>query len=305
MGASVGQVGPGEVMVAQTELRAGGMGLWSIIAQAVTHIAPAMGFLTGATFIAANSGTGVSLASFAAFLVCMAIGLTIIPLARYLPSAGGYFTYVSRTLHPRLGFLTAWLYFLYDPTAVAINFTILGFIFQHQLEQRLHINLPWPVVVAVGIIFVTFFVYRGVQISGRTMLILGGLEITILLAFALSGIISPGPGGINTVPFQVDPKFSTAGLFLGVVFAIFAFTGFEAVAPMAEESTNPRRNLPIAIVVSLVFMGAFYVFATFGLAVGWGTQTFGQGLSGKDVGAFLDLAQRLGGGGRVLPLVAR
>src|SRR5439155_179017 len=84
----------------------------TIIAQAVTHIAPAMGFLTGATFIAANSGTGVSLAYFAAFLVCMAIGLTIIPLARYLPSAGGYFTYVSRTLHPRLGFLTAWLYFL-------------------------------------------------------------------------------------------------------------------------------------------------------------------------------------------------
>ena len=304
MGASVGQVGPGEVMVAQTELRAGGMGLWSVIAQAVTHIAPAMGFLTGATFIAANAGTGVSLAYFAAFLVCMAIGLTIIPLARYLPSAGGYFTYVSRTLHPRLGFLTAWLYFLYDPTAVAINFTILGFIFQHQLEQRLHINLPWPVVVAVGIIFVTFFVYRGVQISGRTMLILGGLEITILLAFALSGIISPGPGGINTVPFQVDPKFSTAGLFLGVVFAIFAFTGFEAVAPMAEESTNPRRNLPIAIIVSLVFMGVFYVLTTYGLAVGWGTNTFDSGFAGKDVGAFLDLAQRLWGGGWILLLFA-
>ena len=304
MGASVGQVGPGEVMVAQTELRAGGMGLWSVIAQAVTHIAPAMGFLTGATFIAANAGTGVSLAYFAAFLVCMAIGLTIIPLARYLPSAGGYFTYVSRTLHPRLGFLTAWLYFLYDPTAVAINFTILGFIFQHQLDQRLHINLPWPVVVAVGIIFVTFFVYRGVQISGRTMLILGGLEITILLAFALSGIISPGQGGINTVPFQVDPKFSTGGLFLGVVFAIFAFTGFEAVAPMAEESTNPRRNLPIAIIVSLVFMGVFYVLTTYGLAVGWGTNTFDSGFAGKDVGAFLDLAQRLWGGAWILLLFA-
>ncbi|OLC45595.1 MAG: hypothetical protein AUH80_08350 [Chloroflexi bacterium 13_1_40CM_4_65_16] len=304
MGASVGQVGPGEVMVAQTELRAGGMGLWSIIAQAVTHIAPAMGFLTGATFIAANSGTGVSLAYFAAFLVCMAIGLTIIPLARYLPSAGGYFTYVSRTLHPRLGFLTAWLYFLYDPTAVAINFTILGFIWQNQLSERLNINLPWPVMVAAGVIFVTFFVYRGVQISGRTMLVLGGLEIAILLAFALSGIISPGSGGINTTPFQLDPKFSTGGLFLGIVFAIFAFTGFEAVAPMAEESTNPRRNLPIAIVVSLVFMGAFYVFTTFGLAVGWGTNTFDSGFAGKDVGTFMDLAQRLWGGGWVLLLFA-
>jgi len=88
------------------------------------------------------------------------------------------------------------------------------------------------------------------------------------------------------------------------VFAIFAFTGFEAVAPMAEESTNPRRNLPIAIVVSLVFMGAFYVFTTFGLAVGWGTNTFDSGFAGKDVGTFMDLAQRLWGGGWVLLLFA-
>src|SRR2546430_7722468 len=198
----------------------------------------------------------------------------------------------------------AWLYFLYDPTAVAIIFTILGFIWQNQLSERLNINLPWPVMVAAGVIFVTFFVYRGVQISGRTMLVLGGLEIAILLAFALSGIISPGSGGINTTPFQLDPKFSTGGLFLGIVFAIFAFTGFEAVAPMAEESTNPRRNLPIAIVVSLVFMGAFYVFTTFGLAVGWGTNTFDSGFAGKDVGTFMDLAQRLWGGGWVLLLFA-
>jgi amino acid transporter len=304
MSASVEKAAGKQVMVAQTELRAGGMGVWSAIAQAVTHIAPAMGFLTGATFIAANAGTSVSLAYFAAFLVCMAIGLTIIPLARHLPSAGGYFTYVSRTLHPRLGFLTAWLYFLYDPTAVAINFTILGFIWQNQLSQRLGINLPWPVMVAIGIIFVTFFVYRGVQISGRTMLILGGIEIVILLAFALSGIISPGPGGINTAPFQVDPKYSYGGLFLGIVFAIFAFTGFEAVAPMAEETTNPRRNLPIAIVVSLLFMGAFYVVTSYGLAIGWGTKTFDQGFAGKDVGAFMDLAQRLWGGGWVLLLLA-
>src|SRR5207244_3124312 len=136
------------------------------------------------------------------------------------------------------------------------------------------------------------------------MLVLCGLEIAILLAFALSGIISPGSCGINTTPFQLDPKFSTGGLFLGIVFAIFAFTGFEAVAPMAEESTNPRRNLPIAIVVSLVFMGAFYVFTTFGLAVGWGTNTFDSGFAGKDVGTFMDLAQRLWGGGWVLLLFA-
>src|SRR5512141_2451839 len=112
------------VMVAQTELQAGALGLGSVIAQAVTHVAPAMGFLTGAAFIATYAGTGVPLAYLGAFFVCLTIALSLIQLARHLPSAGGYFTYVSRTLHPRFGFMTAWLYFLYDPTCMGINLAI-------------------------------------------------------------------------------------------------------------------------------------------------------------------------------------
>ena len=42
-------------------------------------------------------------------------------LARRLPSAGGYYTYVSQTVGPRAGFLTAWLFFLYTPINPAIQ----------------------------------------------------------------------------------------------------------------------------------------------------------------------------------------
>lgn len=291
-------------MVAQTELRAGAMGVPALLAQAITHIAPSAGFLLGVTFIASQAGYAVSLAYGIAFVVCLSIGLALIQLARHLPSAGGYFTYVSRTLHPRLGFLTAWLYFLYDPTAVAINFTILGIIFQKTFDQRFHVFMPWWLVVAAGIIFVTVVIYRGIKISGRTLIVLACIEMAILLAFALSGFLNPGPGGFTVKTFTVDPKFGINGTALGVVFAIFAFTGFESVAPLAEESRDPRRTLSVAIVLSLVIMGAFYMFTTWGLAVGWGINTFDQTFAGKDVNAFLDLARRLWGGGWVLLLFA-
>jgi amino acid transporter len=291
-------------MLADTKLQAGGMGLWGAVTQAVTHIAPSFGLLTGATFIASQSGISISLTYFIAFLICMSIGLSIVQLARHLPSAGGYFTYVSRTLSPRFGFITAWLFFLYDPTVAAINFTILGFILQHQLSQRLGWNLPWQVVALVGILFVTFFVYRGIKISAKTMMILASIEILILLAFSLSGIISSGPGGVNLLPFVPDKKFGIGGIALGVVFAIFAFTGFEAVAPMAEETTNPRRNLPLAIVISLCLMGGFYVFASYGLTIGWGTSTFDSTFAGQSFGVFLNLGQRLWGDGQYLLLLA-
>ncbi len=283
------------MMVAQTELAAGAMGLGSVVAQAVTHIAPAMGFLTGATFIATYAGTGVPLAYIGAFLVCMSIGLTLVQLAKHLPSAGGYFTYVSRTLHPRLGFMTAWLYFLYDPTVLAINLAIVGVIFEQTLKTYASITFPWWATVLVGTAAVIAVIYRGVRISGKLLIVLASIEIAMLLIFALMGLLNPGPGGVSTIPFQIDPAYGLDKTFVGVVFAIFAFTGFEAVAPMAEETREPAPEPPRAIVISLVLMGIFYVLATFGLVIGWGTDTFDETFAGQSVNAFMELAVRLFG----------
>ena len=59
---------------------------------------------------------------------------------------------------------------------------------------------------------------------------------------------------------------------LAVIFSIFAFNGWESVAPLAEESENPRRNLPRAILISILVMGVFLVLGSWGLLVGWGTE---------------------------------
>jgi amino acid transporter len=283
------------LMVAETELQAGALGLGSLIAQSLTHIAPAMGFLTGATFIATYAGTAIPLAYLLAFLVCLTIALSLIQLAKHLPSAGGYFTYVSRTLSPRFGFITAWLYFLYDPTVAAINFAIIGVIFEQVLKDRAGITFPWWATVLLGTILVVAIMYRGVQISGKIMIVLAAIEVAILLIFSLAGVFSPGPGGVSAIPFQLDANYPIDKLFVGVVFAIFAFTGFEAVAPMAEESENPRRYLPRAILISLSLMGLFYVIAAWGLVIGWGTDIFDTEFAGGSVSTFMDLAVRLFG----------
>jgi amino acid transporter len=284
------------MMVAETELRPGALGLVSLIAQGLTHVAPAMGFLTGATFIATYAGTSIPLAYLGAFILCLSIAISLIQLAKHLPSAGGYFTYVSRTLSPRFGFITAWLYFLYDPTVAAINFAIVGIIFEQVLRDRAGITFPWWATVILGTALVIAIIYRGVRLSGKLMIVLSIIEVGILLLFSFAGFFVPGPGGVNTVPIQLDPNYPIDKVFVGIVFAIFAFTGFEAVAPMAEESANPRRYLPMAIIISLVLMGIFYVVASFGLVIGWGTDTFDKEFAGGSVSTFMDLAVRLFGG---------
>src|SRR5205807_9863209 len=112
--------------MAPTQLRGGALGLPPIVMQGVTHIAPAVGLVLTIQFITSLTGVTSPLAYAIAFLIVMTLGIALTQLAKYLPSAGGYYTYVSRTVGPRSGFLTAWLYFLYDPTGAAINLAFMG-----------------------------------------------------------------------------------------------------------------------------------------------------------------------------------
>ena len=82
------------------------------------------------------------------------------------------------------------------------------------------------------------------------------------MALAFTGLASPGPGGFSWAPLNPG-HFGLAGnLFLGVVFSIFAFSGWESTGPLAEESRNPKRNVPIGLVGSVavlaIVLAAFY-----------------------------------------------
>lgn len=291
------------VSIAETELHAGALSFPQVLAQGLAQIAPAYSFLLGGTFIATQAGYSMPLVYVPGAILCLAIGITLAILAREYPSAGGYFTYISKGLHPRLGFLVAWTYFLYSPLIGVAGTGILGFLLESELKTRWGIALPWWVTSIVIMAACTWIVWHGIKISGRVLLVLAFIELAILLLFGVSGILNPGPGGLTLKPFTADPAFGISGLALGVVFVIFAFTGFEAVVPIAEETRNPRRTVPMAIIVSVVIVGVFFLVATFGLVTGWGVDTFDKGFGGQPVGAFFTLGERLWGPGWVLLLL--
>jgi len=278
-----------------TELKSGALGLGSVLMQGVTHIAPAVGLVLSIQFIASNAGVTTPLAFGAAFLIVMTLGISLTQLARHLPAAGGYYTYVSRTVHPRAGFLTAWLYFLYDPTGAAINIAFMGYFFNSTLKSEYGVTFPWWAFFLIATALVTVLIYRGIEISARTVVTLGAVEVAIVVALSIAGIIHAGPGGITAAPYNPVRAPSSNGLFLGVVFSIFAFTGFESVAPLAEETREPRRTLPRAIILSLLIMGAFYLFCSYGSLVGWGTHNMKSFIGSAENPVFV-LAKRLWGG---------
>jgi amino acid transporter len=286
-----------------TELEAKALKLPEVLMQGVTHIAPAVGMVLTIQFITSLAGVTSPLAYLLAFLITLTLGISLTQLAKHLPSAGGYYTYLSRTVHPRAGWLTAWLYFLYDPTGAAINLAFMGFFFESTMKAEYNITFRWWWFFLLGTAFITLLVYRGIKISARGTVILGVIEVSIVVILALFGLLSPGQGGVNLAPYNPGNTPSASGLYLAVIFSIFAFTGFESVAPLAEESENPKRLLPRGIIYSILIMGAFYIFCSWAILLGFGTDRVQAFIDSSENPVFV-LAKDLWGGAWIVVFFA-
>ena len=284
-------------------LGANKVGLPGVLMQAVAQISPTLGIFYTIAFTTGQAGVTAPLTYLLAFILCLTLAVPLGGLARRMPSAGGYYTYASEGLGPKTGYLTGWLYGTSVALVPAALAAFTGAVLHDELDAEYHFGLPWWVY-AVAILALCWFVaYRGIVISARFMLTMGAYEIVIGLALALTGIISPGPGGLSARGFLPSHIPSSSGFFLAVVLSIFAFTGFESAANIAEESRNPTRYVPWAIIGSVALMGIFYVFCAWGLQVGWGISNLTALANSPTAPAFV-LGHRLWAGAWILILIA-
>ena len=295
---------------AGTRLKAGAIGLAGATMQAIATIAPAIAGLFFTQYVVSLTGVTAPLAYVLGVCIVLMLGSTLVQLSRHMSSAGGYYTFVSRAIHPRAGFLTAWMYVFYNPLAAGPIYAYFGYLLQQELKANYGINAPylWWLCLIVGAPFVAFLAWRGLALSVRVLVGLGLLEMAIVFALALSGFISPGPGGDNLSSWVPSHSLSGEGFALAVVFSLQGLTGWEAAAPLAEETANPRRNIPRATMIAIIGLGLFLVVVYWGQIIGWGTAI----LTGSSPKAMvnapdlpgLGIAHRLWGAGWVLVLAA-
>jgi len=305
--ASPGTMRPssGEPALVGTDLQRDAIGLIGATMQNITHIAPAIAALFFTQAVVSFTGEAAPLAYLLGVIVVLMLGSTLAQLSKHMPSAGGYYTYVSRALHPRIGFLTSWMYVLYAPLAGGPIYGYFGFILANELKSNYQINVPWLwwVCVLVGAPTIAFLQHRGIRISVRAMLILGSLEMLVVLVLSIWGFASPGPGGFTFSVFDFSKKVSVEGFALAVVFSIQGLTGWEGAAPLAEETRDPKRNVPRATMLSIVILGVLLVIAYWGQILGWGVNKL-SALPGSSELPGLVLAHRFWGGAWVIVLLA-
>jgi amino acid transporter len=292
-----------EAIPTEARLRSGALGLSGVLMQGITHIAPATATLFTIQLTTSYAGVTAPLAYLVAFLIVMMLGVSLTQLAKHFPSAGGYYTYVSRTVSPRAGFLTSWLFFIYEPTNSGYCLAFVASVLERALMAEYQIVFPWWLFFLMAGAFVTWVTFRGIELSATMLLVFGIAEVAIVFLLSMWGLFQPGHGGINFSSFHPGNARSLGGLSLAVIFSIFALTGWEGVAPLAEESKNPRRNQPRAIIAAILFMGGFLVLCSWGLLVGWGTEDVRTFVGSVENPTFV-LARRLWGHAWIMVLLA-
>jgi amino acid transporter len=279
----------------RTELAENSIGLLGVLMQGIATIAPAFAIVSTFVFTVGLAGLAAPLAYLIAGAILLPFALAVNQLAKAFPSAGGWYTWIARSLHPRAGFFAGWYMTLWLPFAPALVFSYLSStVLTPAVQAEYGVHVPvWTWTVG-GIGLVAWTAYKGIRISERVLVVTGLSEMAIMLALALHGLASPGPGGMSLAPFDPRNVPENGSLFLAVVFSIFAYSGWEATAPLAEESRDPRRNVPLGLLGSVVAMIAFLVLTVWGYLVGIGTSSIGDIAAAKEFPVFL-LARRVWG----------
>jgi len=238
----------------------------------MANIGPAMSSYFGFGFLAITAGLASPLTIVAAGVAILFLGNTLSEFTKVMPSAGGFISFIGKTFGARAGVTTAILTGAGYVAAMASVIAIVGGFFQ-TLLQNYHVaglqSVPWIVWVLIFLAFASFMMVRGIAISTKLAGFFFAFEITIMIVVSVLSLVK-FHSHINLRPFE--PKNITngfRGLAAGFPLAVYLFIGWENSAALAEETSNPRKNVPKAVFTSIRIMLVAYTFFAFSTVVGF------------------------------------
>jgi len=265
-------------------LRVHSIGFTRVVFQSITHMAPAAAVAYSIYISVSYSQQALPLSVGLALIACICAATAIGQLAKLVPSAGGLYTYGANSLGPGAGTYIAWLFVGFQPLVAPFLYLEFGWAMTEVFRNEVGWDYTgqWWIWVVLMTVIVFLLTYRDIRLSTAAGVILGSFEIAIFAALAIWMLIS-NAGDLNAQPFNPHHAAGDwSGVFKGMVFAILAFIGFEASAPLGEEAKHPRRTIPRAVVGSAIAIGLFYVLCAYAWVFGAGFDNFVQQATGAD-----------------------
>jgi amino acid transporter len=127
---------------------------------------------------------------------------------------------------------------------------------------------PWWLFAVIALVIVLILNYIGVRLAINAVLGFTALSTIPFLILAVAVLTDGGPDGLSLDPF--NPSGSWNQVWNGLLIGILLFVGFEAAASIAEESREPRKSIPRAVLLTISLSGAFFILMAYVAVVGFG-----------------------------------
>ena len=251
------------------QLAHGTLRLWDAIAISVSVIAPGMAMLLNVTGVAAVAGGSTPLAFLLGGIGCLALAFVVIGFCRRMATAGYAYTYASRSLGKEMGFMAGWLYFFGFICFVPMTMSGVGFLAADLLGLNPKL---WILFFFIGMVLFLILSTIHIKVTTRVQLIVGIVTVAVIV---LVDVVTTAKGGshgqaLSAFSFHHTNEGGFTGVFYGIILGVTSYIGFETAADFGEETANPRRNIPIAIIAATGFAVVLYLFTTYAIAIGFG-----------------------------------
>ncbi|UIN55389.1 MULTISPECIES: APC family permease [Pseudomonas] len=236
------------------------LSLGSVVLFGIAYMTPII--VLGTFGILAQSTAGMVPAAYLAALVAMFFtAMSYGRMAAAFPVAGSAYSYVRKAISPKLGFIAGWavlLDYLFLPMAIwLIGAAYLASAFP-SIPQWIWVLAFIGITSAINII--------GLKLANGINALLMLVQFLVLIAFVALCVHYVG-GDASTPLWSIKPFFNgdmqMPLIMSGAAIACYSFLGFDAVSTLTEETRDPRRTIPRAIMLitligGLIFVGVSY-----------------------------------------------
>jgi amino acid transporter len=212
--------------------------------------------------LAQSSGNAVPTAYLLALVAMLFTAVSYGRMAAAFPVAGSAYTYTRKVIDSRVGFLVGWAVLL-DYFFLPMVIWLIGASFL----ARQFPGVPTWLWIVLFILLTTALNITGIRVATNVNLLLMIMQVLVLLFFVILSFrhvaASNGPGAVFS-GLAFGNKATTVGaVAAGAAIAAYSFLGFDAITTLTEETRQPRRTIPRAIILVTVIGGVIFVVASY------------------------------------------
>lgn len=259
-----------QVTTSRQSLQHGQLGLFGVIMPGVAQVAPAFNLFFTTGLMVSLAGASAPLIFLISMVAMVATASSLAQFASVYPSAGSFITYITRAVGTKVAVAVGVITILGYIIAFGGIYIFVGSYIAQNVFGNPHVwGLTQLITIGYGVLVVAPVVL-GLRFGVRVTVALYAFEVVLLLAMSVTILARGGHAGLSGTPFGWPTGGRSTDVLLTFSLAVLAFGGFEAAAPLAEETQNPRRNVPIAVIGAVIISGVIYVLGSYALVTAFG-----------------------------------